>query len=104
MKKTIIAGSGIATVLLVAGFLSVFTSEDASIISDKTGTIQYIDLEGGFYGIVDDHENKYDPVNLPAEFKENGLRVKFSGKILTDTASTHIWGKTIELTDIELIE
>lgn len=97
------AGSGIAIVLIIAGLFSVFTGENGDTISDKTGTIQYVDLEGGFYGIVDDHENRYGPVNLPEEFKEHGLRVKFSGIILMDTANTHMWGTIIELTDIRLI-
>jgi hypothetical protein len=106
MKKTIIAGGGIATILLVAGLFSVFTGEkgeNADTINDRTGTIQYIDLEGGFYGIMDDHENKYDPINLPEEFKEHGLRVKFSAKIREDIGSFHMWGTVIELTDIQQI-
>jgi len=102
MKKVIPIG-GIAVILLAVGLFSVFTGEEVDTITDKIGTIQYIDLEGGFYGIVDDNGNKYDPVNLQDEFQEDGLRVKFSFKVLTDTASTHMWGTLIELTDIQEI-
>lgn len=108
------AGSGIAIILLTVGLFSVFVEDgDNTIsnktgtihntISNKTGTIQYIDLEGGFYGIVDDDGNKYGPVNLQDEFQEDGLRVKFSFKILTNTVSTHMWGTLIELTEIQKI-
>ena len=93
------AGSGIAIFLIAVGLFGVF-SENGDTTSYKTGTIQYIDLEGGFYGIVDDDGDKYDPVNLQDEFQEDGLRVKFSFKILTNTVSTHMWGTLIELTEI----
>jgi len=102
MKK-IIASGGIAIFLITVGLFSVFVGDGDNTISNKTGTIQYINLEGGFYGIVDDDGNKYDPVNLQNEFQEDGLRVKFSFKVLTDTASMHMWGTLIELTDIQEI-
>lgn len=35
-----------------------------------TGVVKHIELEGGFFGIVGDDGQKYDPVNLPAEFKK----------------------------------
>jgi len=103
MKKTMIAGGGIAVFLITIGLFSVFVGDGDNTISNKTGTIQYIDLEGGFYGIVDDDGNKYGPVNLQDEFQEDGLRVQFSFKILTNTVSTHMWGTLIELTEIQKI-
>jgi len=67
----------------------------------ETGTITYLDFEGGFYGIVADDGEHYDPINLPSEFKEDGLRVMFIGKIREDLGSFHMWGKIIELTSIK---
>jgi hypothetical protein len=101
MKKIIAAG-GIAIGLLTVGLFTVFMG-DGNITKDKTGTVQYINLEGGFYGIIDEDGNKYDPVNLPDEFKQDGLRVKFSAKILKDQMSIHMWGTLIEITEIEEI-
>jgi len=101
MKKIIAAG-GIVVGLLAVGLFTVFIG-NGNITSDKTGTVQYINLEGGFYGIVGEDGNKYDPVNLPDEFKQDGLRVKFSAKILKDQMSIHMWGALIEITEIEKI-
>ena len=98
MKKIALC---IMTILLITIALTGGCIGDEDTIVDKTGTVQYIDLEGGFYGIVDDDGNKYDPVNLPDEYKEDGLRVKFSGCILKDQVSIHMWGTLIELTDIQ---
>lgn len=42
------------------------------------GKIQKINLEGGFFGIIGDDGQKYDPVNLADEFRKDGLAVKFT--------------------------
>jgi hypothetical protein len=65
------------------------------------GTVRYIDLEGGFYGIFGRDGSHCDPVNLPAEFAIDGLCVQFRGRILKDAVSYHMWGKIVQLIDIE---
>jgi hypothetical protein len=39
------------------------------------GTMKYLPMEGGFYGIQADSGARYRPVNLPGECAEEGLRV-----------------------------
>lgn len=68
------------------------------------GTVKYISLEGGFYGIISEMNEKYDPINLPKEFKKDGLKILFSFKERNDLANFHMWGKIIELTEIKLDE
>jgi hypothetical protein len=68
-----------------------------------TGTVKYVDLEGGFYGIVSDDGKQYDPINLEQTYHEDGLRVRFQAKIRQDMASIHMWGTIIELTRIEVL-
>ena len=74
-----------------------------SMISGK-GTVRHQDFEGGFFGIVGDDSTNYDPVELAAAFRKDGLRVKFSGSPANGGMSTHMWGKRIELTSIELLK
>ena len=64
------------------------------------GTITYIGVEGGFYGIVTNQEN-YDPINLPSTYAVDGLKVEFKAKIREDLVSIHMWGILIELTYIK---
>ena len=45
-------------VILVAMMLS--CCDQPENVSD-TGTIVFVGLEGGFYGIVDDHSRRWDP-------------------------------------------
>ena len=68
-----------------------------------TGTIEFIDLEGGFYGIKGDDGNNYDPINLDQDFRVDGLRVRFTAKVSEEQASIHMWGIIIEIVEIEEI-
>lgn len=70
----------------------------------ETGTVKYINLEGGFYGIITDDGKQYDPVNLSQEFNEDGLRIRFEAKVRNDMASIHMWGTLIEITRIEKLK
>lgn len=72
-------------------------------IIEGTGTIIYLNLEGGFYGIIS-NDKHYKPINLPPEIETDGLRVKFKAKIRKDLVSIHMWGVLIELTYIKKIQ
>jgi hypothetical protein len=67
----------------------------------KTGTILHVPIEGGFYGLIADDGTKYDPTNLPEEYKQNGLRVKFQVNQKKGVASIHMWGTIVEIVKIE---
>jgi len=91
--------------VLLAVFLLVTLSPiafkpDQNIVSG-TGTIIFLDFEGGFYGILSDDGEHYDPVNLSKEFQVDGLRVRFEVKILQDVLSFHMWGKVVSIRHIE---
>lgn len=66
-----------------------------------TGTIRYMDFEGGFYGIVADSGERYDPINLPAQYAKDGLRVRFQVKEKKGVVGIHMWGKIVEIVKIE---
>ena len=66
-----------------------------------SGTIQYIGVEGGFYGIVADNGEKYDPIKLPKEYQKDGLRVRFQVREKKKMMSFHMWGKIVEVVKIE---
>ena len=92
----------IVFVLFLSAIFLLSCEEDKTI--SMSGRISYINLEGGFYGIYGDDGNKYDPVNLAAEFQKDSLRVLFEGTILTGQASAHMWGKVFHITKMERIQ
>ncbi|HTY53164.1 MAG TPA: protease inhibitor I42 family protein [Methanomicrobiales archaeon] len=68
-----------------------------------SGTVVYQDLEGGFYGIVGDDGKQYDPLNLDAKFRKDGLRVAFDATAVQGIATTHMWGTPVNLSDVDEI-
>lgn len=75
-------------------------ASDPDVI-EGTGTVQFIDLEGGFYGIVADDGSRYDPSDLPAEFQEDGLRVEFRAERREGVVTMRMWGQVVRLIEIE---
>lgn len=73
---------------------------DGEVVA-TTGTVQYVDLEGGFYGIVAEDGTRYDPVDLNEEFREDGLRVRFRAERQEDVVSIRMWGEAIRILAIE---
>lgn len=81
-------------------------TNDTSIVKltrfiQGTGTIRYIDLEDGFYGILGDDQVHYDPINLPEVYKQNNLKVEFKARFASNQNSIHMWGKIIYILEIE---
>lgn len=78
--------------------ISLHETED---IVAGTGTITYIDLEGGFYGIIGDDGGQYLPLNLAEEHKVDGLKVSFTGTMERDIVTIQQWGQPITIIAIE---
>ncbi len=87
------------------------TSPESSSIQDwpapqpqvvgGTGTVVFEPIEGGFFGISADDGHFYDPINLPAELRQNGLRVQFEASTCPDMFSSHMCGEIIEIQTIQ---
>ena len=61
------------------------------------GTITYIDLEGGFYGIIADDGEHYFPLDLDERYQVDGMRITFTGKVAHDTVTIQQWGIPVEI-------
>lgn len=64
-----------------------------------TGTVRWFSLEGGFFAIRGDDGETYDPINLPPDFRDDPIRVRFRAK-LTGGASFHMVGPVVEIVEI----
>ncbi len=67
-------------------------------------TVRYQDLEGGFWGLIADDGQKYDPLVLDEALQVDGLRVRFSARPDPDRMSTHMWGQIVEILEIEAVD
>ncbi|MFT6919601.1 MAG: hypothetical protein ACJA2G_002237 [Cognaticolwellia sp.] len=69
----------------------------------QRGRVQFLNLEGGFYGIITDSGKKLLPMNMAKEFAQNGAIVRVKGKV-KDVMTIQQWGTPFTITDIELIK
>jgi hypothetical protein len=76
-----------------------FVTRHGDLVSG-TGTVLWYGLEGGFFAIRGDDGKVYDPINLPAAFARDGLKVRFSAKVRHDMGSIHMVGEMVEIQQI----
>ncbi|RMG86746.1 MAG: hypothetical protein D6714_03650 [Bacteroidetes bacterium] len=63
------------------------------------GTITYVALGPGFWGIVGDDGKEYRPVNLPAKYQKEGLKVALEARPASEDMSVFMWGKAVRIVE-----
>ncbi|WP_083608763.1 DUF333 domain-containing protein [Methanoculleus chikugoensis] len=86
--------------VIACGCIAAGGEETAADRVSGNGTIAFVDLEGGFYGIVADDGERYLPADLPQEFRADGLRVRFVVDLVDETATIQQWGTPVEVVEI----
>ncbi|MCK4906738.1 MAG: hypothetical protein KAS64_04275 [Spirochaetes bacterium] len=87
---------GLILILIISG-CSLFEN-------DKTlGTVTWVNIEGGFYGIITDENKQIEPTNLNDELKVDGKRIRFRYEILNNAVSIYMWGEIAELHDVDAL-
>jgi len=102
-KKIIIVYILILLVVISAVYIIWIMKESNDIIEIR-GEIKYINLEGGFYGVVDHNGNKYFPINLPKQYQVDGLKVFIKARLRKDIVTTAMWGIPIQIIEIHVIK
>lgn len=95
------------TIIIILGLVSFLGYKKFIKGNEKVnliGEVRFINLEGGFYGIIGSDGKNYYPVNLSNEFKIDGIKVKFEGRIRKDLITTTMWGETLEIIKINKIK
>ena len=91
-----------AMVFMISGCSAGNTGE-APINDDNGSTlaiVRYIDLEGGFYGIITDNGEHHVPVNLHVDYQVDSLRISYKYETLQNVVSIQMWGTPIEILEI----
>lgn len=66
-----------------------------------TGHIEFVPLEGGFWGIIGENGQQYEPASLPKAFQEDELPVRATLRPLTGQVSFRMWGTLVEIVSLE---
>ncbi len=65
------------------------------------GNVVYLDLEGGFWGIIANNGKKFVPINaLPSEFQSDGQAVAAEMEPV-HVLGTTMWGEHVKINSIE---
>lgn len=90
------------TALLLGGCATGAPSRSSGTLRDERGTIREVGSGAGQFGIVPDFDTgtRFAPDRLPDEFKTDGLRVIFSGRVGEIPPNVRMWGTPLELTGI----
>tara|TARA_B100001123_G_scaffold451006_1_gene625908 strand:- start:5005 stop:5475 length:471 start_codon:yes stop_codon:yes gene_type:complete len=65
------------------------------------GFIKYVELEGGFFGIMTEDGAKYFPEYLEPDFKQDGLNVRVVALPQEQILGIQMWGMPIKILKIE---
>jgi hypothetical protein len=82
---------------------SSFTKADAKQLS-FTATVKYMNLEGGFFGLISKEGKHWLPMNLKKEFQQNGAVIAVRGNAIEGMMTIQQWGTPFSITHIELIK
>jgi hypothetical protein len=83
------------------------TSADSAPSSEGSpvtiqGTVTYVELEGGFYGILGEDGHDYFPLELDDRFRKDGLRVRFEAR-KEPALTIQQWGTPVRIVSISAI-
>jgi hypothetical protein len=67
-------------------------------------TVNYYDLEGGFYGLISHTGSKLLPMNLAKQYQLPGTILKVKGETIKGMATIQQWGQPFKITDVELVK
>jgi hypothetical protein len=62
-------------------------------------TVRFVGIEGGCWSL-DTPQGHYEPINLPAEFRVDGLAVRVSLRAAPDMVSICMMGPLVRIDDI----
>jgi hypothetical protein len=94
--------SGAALIALAACGSTGQMRAQSDVLKDAKGAIQAVRPDAGWYAIVPDSDRgtSYAPDQLSDQFKVDGMRVIFSGRIKPVEPNVRSWGVPFELTSI----
>lgn len=111
VRRCLVAACGLAALASIVGAAGCEAAGGASpaqppysaSIVRFTGTVVWVDLETGFYGLVSDDGRKYEPLGLPETFKRHGLRVQVTGTEEPGMVSVNMWGTMLRVVEIAAV-
>lgn len=68
------------------------------------GVVRFLSVEGGVFTIRGDDSVTYNPMNLPAEFQKDGLRIEAEGRRRDDMMGIQMVGPIVQLERVRKLD
>ena len=86
--------------MLALGMVAACSTPTGAVMR-ANATVHFNPIEGGFYELVSDADGvHYDPTNLAACYKEEGLRVEVTFRVRNDLGGFHMAGPIVDIQSI----
>lgn len=69
-----------------------------------TGTIIYKQLEGGFFALITNDNQRFTLRHLPAEFRLDGLIVEIQGSVNKDIVTFTQFGEPLDVSSVTVLD
>lgn len=80
------------------------TSSDTAELLVLKGQVLFQQMEGGFYGFIDEDGNKYTPIGMKKADLRHGLIIQLSGKLLPNMLTTTQFGEVIKVESVVILD
>jgi len=67
------------------------------------GKVKYVDLNTGFWSLIDEQGNNYEPVNMPEDMKRDGAIFSVEIKEIKDATSRNMFGIIVKILDFKIL-
>jgi hypothetical protein len=86
-------------------------SNDMQTVSPNTpeslilkGQVLFQQMEGGFFGFIDENGNKYTPTGMKKANLRHGLVIQLTGKLLPNMITTTQFGEVIKVESVVILD
>jgi hypothetical protein len=79
-------------------------SQDTSELLVLEGQILFQQMEGGFFGFIDESGNKYTPIGMDKANLRHGLVIQLTGKLLPNMITTTQFGQVIKVESVMILD
>lgn len=79
-------------------------SSDTAELLVLKGQVLFQQMEGGFFGFIDENGNKYTPIGMNKADLRHGLVIQLSGKLLPNMLTTTQFGEVIKVESVVILD
>ena len=93
--------AGLAVLLLATSVAACGSSTEPEEVTVQA-TVEFLQVEGGCWSLLASDGTRYEPIDLPESFRQDGLEVEATLELINDVGSVCQVGRIVEIEDIRI--